>query len=178
MERLNGILQTYLNPADRSKREYAYGDHLLREGDKVMQIRNNYQAVWSIRGRYGVEISRGTGIFNGDIGILEDIDDKEKSLMVNYSGTYVFYPYEDLSDISLAYALSVHKAQGSEYQIVYFVFNRNNIHMLNKNLIYTAISRAKKKLVIIGTRQLFKEGLIKEMKRRNTGLKELLEHEK
>ncbi len=98
--------------------------------------------------------------------------------MVNYSGTYVFYPYEDLSDISLAYALSVHKAQGSEYQIVYFVFNRNNIHMLNKNLIYTAISRAKKKLVIIGTRQLFKEGLIKEMKRRNTGLKELLEHEK
>ncbi|MBQ2505364.1 MAG: AAA family ATPase [Erysipelotrichaceae bacterium] len=162
IDTLNVELQEAFNPAAYDKNEKRFGKFVFREGDKILQLKNR----------------PGDDVFNGDIGILEDIDDKEKSLMVNYSGTYVFYPYEDLSDISLAYALSVHKAQGSEYQIVYFVFNRNNIHMLNKNLIYTAISRAKKKLVIIGTRQLFKEGLIKEMKRRNTGLKELLEHEK
>ena len=107
-----------------------------------------------------------------------EIDDKEKCLMVNYSGTYVFYQYEELSDISLAYAMSVHKAQGSEYQIVYFIFNRNNLHMLNKNLIYTAISRAKKKLVIIGREDLLEQGISRSLKRRNTGLLELLTNEK
>ena len=108
------------------------------------------------------------------IGILEEIDMKEKYLMVNYSGVYVFYAFDDLADLSLAYAMSVHKSQGSEYQIVYFIFNRNNIHMLNKKLIYTAISRARKKLVIIGDETLFRQGLSRSMKQRATTLKERL----
>lgn len=161
IDNLNLILQEAFNPSDFNKKEKKSNKFTFREGDKILQLKNRPS----------------DDVFNGDIGILEDVDDKEKSLMVNYSGTYVFYPYEELSDISLAYALSVHKAQGSEYQIVYFVFNRSNIHMLNRNLIYTAISRAKKKLVIIGTKALFNEGLGKQMRMRNTSLKEELMHE-
>ena len=170
-QNINKILQEKLNPPDNSKIEIKHSGFVLREGDRVMQIKNNYDVPWFKGGESG------QGVFNGDIGILEDVDDKEKSLMVNYSGTYVFYPYDDLNDIALAYALSVHKAQGSEYQAVYFIFDRHNMHMLNRNLIYTAISRAKKKLVIIGNEQLLKQGISKEMKRRKTGLKELLEYE-
>ena len=146
---------------DYGKKQKKVGKFVFREGDKILQLKNRPN----------------DDVYNGDIGILEDVDDKEKSLMVNYSGTYVFYPYDDLNDIALAYALSVHKAQGSEYQAVYFIFDRHNMHMLNRNLIYTAISRAKKKLVIIGNEQLLKQGISKEMKRRKTGLKELLEYE-
>ncbi|MBR6233124.1 MAG: AAA family ATPase [Erysipelotrichaceae bacterium] len=158
IDSLNYSLQEAFNPKDPYKKEKKSGKYIYRENDKILQLKNRPN----------------DDVYNGDIGILEDIDDKEKSLMVNYSGTYVFYPFEELDDISLAYALSVHKAQGSEYQAVYFIFNRNNYHMLNRNLIYTAISRAKKKLVIIGSQELLKEGLYRQMKRRNTTLKEKL----
>ncbi|MBR3005669.1 MAG: ATP-binding domain-containing protein, partial [Erysipelotrichaceae bacterium] len=158
IDSLNYSLQEAFNPKDPCKKEKKSGKYIYRENDKILQLKNRPN----------------DDVYNGDIGILEDIDDKEKSLMVNYSGTYVFYPFEELDDISLAYALSVHKAQGSEYQAVYFIFNRNNYHMLNRNLIYTAISRAKKKLVIIGSQELLKEGLYRQMKRRNTTLKEKL----
>ena len=158
IDSLNYALQEAFNPKDPYKKEKKSGKYIYRENDKILQLKNRPN----------------DDVYNGDIGILEDIDDKEKSLMVNYSGTYVFYPFEELDDISLAYALSVHKAQGSEYQAVYFIFNRNNYHMLNRNLIYTAISRAKKKLVIIGSKDLLKEGLSRQMKRRNTTLKEKL----
>ncbi|MBR4470268.1 MAG: AAA family ATPase [Erysipelotrichaceae bacterium] len=162
IDHLNLILQEAFNPKDFSKNEKKAGKYTFRESDKVLQLKNRPT----------------DDVYNGDIGILEEIDDKEKCLMVNYSGTYVFYQYEELSDISLAYAMSVHKAQGSEYQIVYFIFNRNNLHMLNKNLIYTAISRAKKKLVIIGREDLLEQGISRSLKRRNTGLLELLTNEK
>ncbi|MCR4634078.1 MAG: AAA family ATPase [Erysipelotrichaceae bacterium] len=156
IDALNYHLQEAFNPKDPYKKEKKAGRFIFRENDKILQLKNRPN----------------DDVYNGDIGILEDIDDKEKSLMVNYTGTYVFYPFEELDDIALAYALSVHKAQGSEYQAVYFIFDRNNYHMLTRNLIYTAISRAKKKLVIIGSEILLKEGLSRQMRKRNTTLKE------
>ena len=89
---------------------------------------------------------------------------------MDYQGIYVFYPFEDLSDISLAYAMSVHKSQGSEYPVVYFIFSRYNLHMLNKNLLYTAVTRARRKLVIIAEREVFYEGLKRTQKKRRTTL--------
>ncbi len=162
IDNLNVMLQEAFNPKNPENDEKRSGKYVFRTGDKILQLKNRPT----------------DDVYNGDIGILEEMDDKEKYLMVNYSGTYVFYPYDELSDISLAYAMSVHKAQGSEYRIVYFIFDRNNVHMLNTNLIYTAISRARNKLVIIGRRELFTEGLKKMMKKRNTTLAELLKHEK
>ncbi|MBQ6335180.1 MAG: ATP-dependent RecD-like DNA helicase [Erysipelotrichaceae bacterium] len=162
IDNLNLQLQAAFNPRGFNKAEKKAGKYLFRTGDKILQLKNRPS----------------DDVYNGDIGILEEIDDKEKYLMVNYAGTYVFYQYEELNDIALAYAMSVHKSQGSEYQIVYFIFSRNNIHMLNRNLIYTAISRAKKRLVIIGKQELFTKGLAKAMKKRNTSLGELLKDEK
>ncbi len=161
IDKLNEEIQEAFNPSNAERKQKKSGKFIFREGDKILQLKNRPN----------------DDVYNGDIGILENVDDKETSLVVNYSGTLVFYPYDDLNDIALAYALSVHKAQGSEYQIVYFIFDRQNTHMLNRNLIYTAISRAKKKLVIIANEQLLKQGIGKEMKRRKTGLKELLNHE-
>ena len=161
IDHLNAMLQEAFNPKRIDKKEKKSGKFTFRVDDKILQLKNRPT----------------DDVYNGDIGILEEIDDKEKYLMVNYTGTYVFYQYEELSDISLAYAMSVHKAQGSEYQIVYFIFDRNNIHMLNRNLIYTAISRAKKKLVLIGREELLRQGLSRMMKRRKTSLLELLKHE-
>ena len=161
IDNLNLQLQSSFNPPSFDKNEKRSGKVCFRENDKILQLKNRPS----------------DDVYNGDIGILEEIDDKEKCLMVNYTGTYVFYQYEELSDIALAYALSVHKSQGSEYQVVYFIFNRGNLHMLNRNLIYTAISRAKKKLVLIGDQLLLKEGLSRQMKKRNTTLKEILKNE-
>jgi len=154
IDNLNLLLQNTFNPASFDKKERKSGKYIFREGDKILQLKNRPTE----------------DVYNGDIGIMEDIDLKEKEMMVNYGGVYVFYDLDDLSDISLAYALSVHKSQGSEYPIVYFVFNRNNYHMLNRNLIYTAITRAKKKLVIIGDRGLMAEGLKRSLRKRKTGL--------
>ena len=158
IDNLNLLMQKAFNPPDSDKKEKSYGKYVFREYDKILQLKNRPN----------------DDVYNGDIGILEDVDLKEKSLIVNFQNTYVFYNYEDLEDISLAYAMSVHKAQGSEYPIVYFIISRNNIHMLNRNLIYTAISRAKVKLSIIGEESLFMEGLHRLMKRRNTTLKNRL----
>ena len=161
IDNLNIQLQNTFNPRSIDKAEKKVGKYFFRVGDKILQLKNRPS----------------DDVYNGDIGILEEIDEKEKNLLVNYSDTYVFYQFDDLADISLAYAMSVHKSQGSEYRIVYFVFNRNNIHMLNRNLIYTAISRAKDKLVIIGEENLFKQGLSFKLKKRNTTLLEMLENE-
>ena len=160
-EVLNQLLQERYNPAEPGKNEKLIGKYLFREGDKILQLKNRPT----------------DDVYNGDIGILTEIDEKEKYLMVDYSNIYVFYEYEELSDIALAYAMSVHKSQGSEYPIVYFVISKNNLRMLNRKLIYTAISRAKNKLVIIGDSALFMQGLSYMMKKRNTTLiKRLMEN--
>ena len=154
IDNLNIQLQSAFNPKDKEKNEKQFGKTIFREHDKILQLKNRPME----------------DVYNGDIGILEDIDLKEKSLLVNYNNVYCFYTYEELNEISLAYAMSVHKAQGSEYQIVYFIISRNNLHMLNKKLIYTAVSRAKTKLVIIGEESVFMQGINNMMKKRNTSL--------
>ena len=158
IDNLNKQLQSAFNPKDKSKKEKEFGNTLFREEDKILQLKNRPNE----------------DVFNGDIGKLEDIDFKEKTLLVNYNDVYCFYSYEELNEISLAYAMSVHKSQGSEYQIVYFIISRNNMHMLNKKLVYTAISRAKTKLTIIGEESVFNKGVSNMMRKRNTTLVEKL----
>lgn len=158
IDNLNALLQNTFNPRDINKNEKKVGNTIFRENDKILQLKNRPN----------------DDVYNGDIGILEEINEKEKYLLVNYQGIYVFYQFDELQDITLAYAMSVHKAQGSEYQIVYFIISPNNINMLNKNLIYTAISRSKYKLVIIGSESLFKQGVTRNMRNRNTTLLERL----
>ena len=154
IDNLNKNLQAVFNPKDISKVEKQFGDYIFREQDKILQLKNRPN----------------DDVYNGDIGILEEIDLHEKSLLVRYNDVLVFYNYDELIDISLAYALSVHKSQGSEYQVVYFVVSKYNLYMLNRNLIYTAVSRAKNKLVIISDEEVMKQGIQKLMKERNTTL--------
>ncbi len=154
IDNLNKNLQAVFNPKDISKVEKQFGDFIFREQDKILQLKNRPN----------------DDVYNGDIGILEEIDLHEKSLLVRYNDVLVFYNYDELIDISLAYALSVHKSQGSEYQVVYFVVSKYNLYMLNRNLIYTAVSRAKNKLVIISDEEVMKQGIQKLMKERNTTL--------
>ena len=154
IDRLNNLLQGYFNPPSKDKKEKTYGKYTFRENDKILELKNRPT----------------DDVYNGDIGTLIEIDEKEKSFFVNYQTVDVFYNFDDLNDISLAYALSVHKAQGSEYQNVYFIFDKSQRHMLYKKLIYTAVSRAKKKLVLIGDKAVFFESLKKEIKERKTSL--------
>lgn len=160
IDNLNILMQDTFNPSVFNKKEKKVGNTIFREDDKILQLKNRPTE----------------DVYNGDIGILEEVNEKEKYLLVNFNDVYVFYQFDDLQDIALAYAMSVHKAQGSEYQIVYFVLSNYNLHMLNKNLIYTAISRAKTKLVIIGTEDLIKQGISRSLRKRKTGLKEILEN--
>ena len=154
IEKLNVELQAFYNPFKDGQNEKKTNTYTFRVNDKILQLKNRPN----------------DDVYNGDIGILEDIDLKEKSLLVNYQGNYVFYNYEDLVELSLAYAMSVHKAQGSEYPIVYFVLSKNNTQLLNINLIYTAISRAKNKLVIISEKSVFEQGINNCLRKRNTSL--------
>ena len=162
IDNLNQLLQNAFNPPGYGKAQKKIGQVIYRIDDKILQLKNRPS----------------DDVYNGDIGILQDIDEKENTLMINFDGNYVFYSSEDFQDLSLAYAMSVHKAQGSEYPIVYFVINPNNIRMLNRNLIYTAISRAKNKLVIIGEGSLFIRGCSNMMEQRKTGLKEIIINER
>lgn len=154
IDTLNVLIQNTFNPKDVDKNEKQSGKYTYRECDKILQLKNRPS----------------DDVYNGDIGLLKYIDLKEKALIVDYQGVDVFYNYDELQDISLAYAMSVHKAQGSEYPIVYFVATKSNIHMLNQNLIYTAVSRAKKKLVIISEENILQTSIYKQMNKRNTTL--------
>ena len=151
VERLNGILQMYLNPADERKREKEHGDTIFREGDKVMQTKNNYQLEWEIRSKYGLCIDKGTGIFNGDMGIIEEINDFAETMTVSFDeGRMVEYPYKLLDELELAYAVTIHKSQGSEYPAVVIPLLSGPRMLMNRNLLYTAVTRAKKCVTIVG----------------------------
>ena len=156
VERLNTILQMYLNPEDSSKREKEFGGVIFREGDKVMQIKNNYQLEWEIRSKYGLCIDKGTGVFNGDTGIIEEINYFAETLTVSFDeGKMVEYPFKLLEELELAYAITIHKSQGSEYPAVVIPLFQGPRMLLNRNLIYTAVTRAKKCVTIVGDDEVF-----------------------
>lgn len=152
VETLNNVLQEYLNPKDDSKEEYERGEHLFREGDKVMQVKNNYQLTWQILSKYNIPIDEGTGVFNGDMGIVKHIDRYGQILTVEFDeGRMVDYPFSGLDELELAYAVTVHKSQGSEYPAVIMPILSGPKMLLNRNLFYTAVTRAKKCVTILGS---------------------------
>lgn len=158
VDRLNGILQMYLNPADKRKREKEHGNTIFREGDKVMQTKNNYQLEWEIRSKYGLCIDKGAGIFNGDMGIIEEINDFAETMTVSFDeGRMVEYPYKLLDELELAYAVTIHKSQGSEYPAVVIPLLSGPRMLMNRNLLYTAVTRAKKCVTIVGNDTTFNQ---------------------
>lgn len=158
VETLNGILQTYLNPADASKKEAQIGETLFREGDKVMQTKNNYQLEWEVVSRYGIPIDRGVGIFNGDMGIVKEINDYAQTVVVEYDEhRRVTYGFAQMDEVELAYAITIHKSQGSEYPAVIMPLMGGPRMLMNRNLLYTGVTRAKDCVTILGSRQVVNE---------------------
>lgn len=158
VERLNTILQHYLNPPDPSKQEKEHGSVKFREGDKVMQIKNNYQIEWEVRGRYGIPVDKGQGIFNGDMGIIREINSFAQQLTVEFDDhRFVEYPFTLLDELELAYAVTVHKAQGSEYPAVVIPLLPGPQMLMNRNLLYTAVTRAKSCVTLVGREDVFNQ---------------------
>lgn len=158
VQRLNQILQRYLNPPDAAKKERESMHGLLREGDKVMQIRNNYQMEWEIRGRYGIPIEKGIGIFNGDTGILRTINEFAETAEVEFEdGRWAEYSFKQLEELELAYAITIHKSQGSEYPAVVIPILSGPKMLLNRNLLYTAVTRARKCVTVVGSEETLRE---------------------
>lgn len=151
-ETLNGILQRYLNPADGSKKEHISGDTIYREGDKVMQVKNNYQLEWEVVSGYGIAVDRGVGVFNGDMGRIVEIQEASSCLVVEYDEfKRVTYPFSLLEELELSYAITIHKAQGSEYPAVILPLLTGPRMLFNRNLLYTAITRARSCVTILGS---------------------------
>lgn len=158
VERLNGILQKYLNPPATNKKEKEHDDRIFREGDKVMQIKNNYQLEWEIRSKYGFATDRGTGVFNGDVGTIREINDYTELLSVEYDeGKIVEYPFKLMEELELAYAITIHKSQGSEYPAVVIPLLSGPRMLMNRNLLYTAVTRARRCVTIVGSDTCFQE---------------------
>lgn len=172
VEELNVVLQKYLNPESVEKREHAYGDLLFREGDKVMQTKNNYKLEWEIRGNYNLVIKKGEGIFNGDVGIVREINDYASFMIIEFDdGRIVQYPYENLDELELAYAITIHKSQGSEYPAVVIPLFGVPGLLIYRNLLYTGVTRAKSCVTLIGSSQIMNQMILNENKqRRYTGL--------
>lgn len=167
VERLNQILQRYLNPPEPSKKEKEYGQGLFREGDKVMQIRNNYQLEWEIRGRYGISVDKGVGVFNGDTGILKTINEFSETAEVEFEdGRCAEYSFKQLEELELAYAVTIHKSQGSEYPAVVIPLLSGPRMLLNRNLLYTAVTRARRCVTIVGSEETFREMIKNEKQQR------------
>lgn len=152
--RLNEVLQSVLNPEAPGKKETRAHDQVFRVGDKVMQTRNNYQMEWEIPGNFGMPIEKGTGVFNGDFGVIADVDAELAEVIVRFDeDKVVHYPFTQLEDLELAYAITVHKSQGSEYPAVILPLLSGPSGLFNRNLLYTAITRARKCVVILGERE-------------------------
>ena len=148
---LNRYLQNALNPAAPDKKEHPYGEDIFREGDKVMQIKNNYQVQWEVLGKYNIPIDGGLGVFNGDVGRIVKIDEDNSSLTVEFDDRkMVEYPFTNLDELELAYAITIHKSQGSEYSAVVMPLLSGPRQLMNRNLLYTGVTRAKNCLVILG----------------------------
>lgn len=158
VERLNIILQQYLNPPSKEKKEKEHGRGLFREGDKVMQIKNNYQLEWEIRGLYGIPVEKGVGVFNGDTGIIKEINTFAETITVEFDERrFVEYSFKQLEELELAYAITIHKAQGSEYPAVIIPLLAGPKMLMNRNLLYTAVTRARKCVTLVGDEKVFAE---------------------
>ena len=156
VERLNTVLQEYLNPKDTGKQEKEGSSTLFREGDKVMQIKNNYQLEWETRGKNGIAVDRGMGVFNGDMGVIDNINFYTEKVTVKFDDDrYVEYPFKQIDELELAYAVTVHKSQGSEYPAVVIPLLSGPRMLMNRNILYTAVTRAKKCVCIVGTEEVF-----------------------
>ncbi len=171
---LNRYLQATLNPQDSSKNEHIYDEQIFREGDKVMQTKNNYKAEWEILGKYNIPIDSGLGVFNGDTGKITEISEINNSLTVLFDdGRRIEYGFENLDELELAYALTVHKSQGSEYAAVIMPILSGPKHLMNRNLLYTGVTRAKKCLVMLGSSETVHDMILNnEENLRYSGLRE------
>lgn len=171
---LNKVLQATLNPPGEKKKEFKLGNVTFREGDKVMQVRNNYDLIWTKES--GEE---GMGVFNGDIGVIDLINRPSSSMLVRYEDRNVEYAFDTASELELAYAVTVHKSQGNEFEAVILPIPESKGRLYYRNLLYTAVTRAKRLLVVIGS-----EGTVKYMvdnhkkTRRYTNLEYLLKEVK
>lgn len=174
VERLNKIMQDFLNPADAIKQERQVGDVTFREGDKVMQIKNDYQLAWEKRSRYGIPTEQGTGAFNGDTGVIERISTFDENVTVKFEdGRFVTYEFSQLDELELAYAITVHKSQGSEYPAVILPLLGGPRMLMNRNLLYTGVTRAKSCVCIVGSVHTFQEMIANEQEqKRYSGLKD------
>ena len=173
VELLNSFLQSKLNPASNSKKEKEYDATVFREGDKVMQIKNNYQKEWFVYNEKHLPVDKGLGVYNGDTGIIKEIDMFSESFTVCFDdGKVSNYEFSEFNEIELAYAITVHKSQGSEYPAVIIPVFKGPAMLMNRNLIYTAVTRAKKCVVLVGIPEVFYNMIqnTKEMAR-YTGLK-------
>ncbi len=167
VETLNGILQQYLNPPDASKEEHPYGNGLFRAGDKVMQIKNNYQMEWEVVSKYGIPVDKGLGVFNGDMGVIREINEFSQELVVEFDECRrVAYPFHQLDEIELAYAVTIHKSQGSEYPAVIMPLLSGPRMLMNRNLLYTGVTRAKYCVTILGSRQVVGDMIANESQNR------------
>ncbi|MBR4357033.1 MAG: ATP-dependent RecD-like DNA helicase [Butyrivibrio sp.] len=169
---LNLVLQKYLNPPEPSKKEHAYGDLIIREGDKVMQIRNNYQAKWEVVGKYNITVDSGMGVYNGDMGIVKEINEYSQDVVVEFDEhRRVRYPFSELDEIELSYAITIHKSQGSEYPAVILPILGGPRMLLNRNLLYTAVTRARSTVCVLGSsKTLCEMAENEEQLKRYTGL--------
>ena len=177
VERLNEVLQKYLNPADKKKREKEHGGGLFREGDKVMQIKNNYQLEWEIRGKYNIPVEKGVGVFNGDMGIVHEINTYAETMTVVFEECrYVEYTFKQLEELELAYAVTIHKSQGSEYPAVILPLLGGPKMLMSRNLLYTAVTRAKRCVTVVGSEVTFQAMIHnKQEKSRYTSLNQRIQ---
>jgi exodeoxyribonuclease V alpha subunit len=155
VERLNRILQEALNPPSKKKREREFVHGIFREGDKVMQIKNNYQMEWIVENKYGIKVDSGTGVFNGDMGIIREINHFAELVTVEFEeNKKVEYRYSEMEELELAYAITVHKSQGSEYPAVLMPVLSGPAMLFNRNILYTAVTRAKNCVTLVGSAQM------------------------
>jgi exodeoxyribonuclease V alpha subunit len=174
VERLNTILQEHLNPPSEGKQERESAGVIYRTGDKVMQIKNNYNMEWEVRNNYGIPVEKGTGIYNGDIGIIREMNSFAELVTVEFDeGRLVEYSFKQLEELELAYAITIHKSQGSEYPAVVIPVFPGPRMLMTRNLIYTAVTRAKTCVCLVGLPRTFQDMVNNEMEqRRYSGLKE------
>lgn len=152
VDKLNEILQRYINPESPDKKEKEFHGIVFREGDKIMQIKNNYQLEWEVRNQYNIRLNKGTGVFNGDTGIIKEINTFSELMEVEFEdGKTVEYPFSSLDELELAYAITIHKSQGSEYPAVVLPILTGPRMLFNRNLLYTAVTRAKSCVTIVGS---------------------------